>query len=138
MRRSPGRSYRFFTGTPLWPFGYSLSYTQWVLSWANQMPKIVSADVLERGVELSVNLTNTGQSINGVINRLHNMPSSRKSNKHFKSKIYCGVKLFRGQRRCERGVEGVVVFCCGEVPEFEFISSAFGLVSAADKIIICD
>ena len=22
-----GRTYRYFTGTPLWPFGYGLSYT---------------------------------------------------------------------------------------------------------------
>ena len=34
MRRSPGRSYRFYTGTPLWPFGFSLSYTRWSMEWA--------------------------------------------------------------------------------------------------------
>ena len=60
MRRSPGRSYRFYTGTPLWPFGHSLSYTQWVLSWTNPIPKIMSAGALEQGVNLHVNLTNTG------------------------------------------------------------------------------
>jgi hypothetical protein len=27
---SPGRTYRFFTGTPVLPFGYGLSYTTWV------------------------------------------------------------------------------------------------------------
>ncbi|KAI8612968.1 glycoside hydrolase superfamily [Chytriomyces sp. MP71] len=28
MREGPGRTYRFYTGTPLYPFGYGLSYTQ--------------------------------------------------------------------------------------------------------------
>jgi hypothetical protein len=27
---SPGRTYRFFTGTPVLPFGFGLSYTTWV------------------------------------------------------------------------------------------------------------
>ena len=27
MRSFPGRTYRFYTGTPLYPFGYGLSYT---------------------------------------------------------------------------------------------------------------
>lgn len=31
MTTHPGRSYRYFTGVPLWPFGYGLSYTQFSL-----------------------------------------------------------------------------------------------------------
>ena len=29
MRSGVGRTYRFYTGEPLWPFGHSLSYTTW-------------------------------------------------------------------------------------------------------------
>jgi hypothetical protein len=28
---NPGRTYRFFTGTPLWPFGHSLSFTSFAV-----------------------------------------------------------------------------------------------------------
>jgi beta-glucosidase-like glycosyl hydrolase len=34
MQAGPGRSYRFFTGKPLYEFGYGLSYTTFALSWA--------------------------------------------------------------------------------------------------------
>lgn len=30
---NPGRTYRFFTGTPVVPFGFGLSYTSFVYSW---------------------------------------------------------------------------------------------------------
>jgi beta-glucosidase len=29
---NPGRTYRFFQGTPLWPFGHSLSYTKFQIT----------------------------------------------------------------------------------------------------------
>jgi beta-D-xylosidase 4 len=32
---SPGRTYRFYNGTPLWHFGFGLSYTTFELTWAN-------------------------------------------------------------------------------------------------------
>ncbi|MEZ4699093.1 MAG: glycoside hydrolase family 3 C-terminal domain-containing protein [Rhodothermales bacterium] len=52
-----GRTYRFFEGEPLYPFGYGLSYT--TFSYANLR---TSAPVLPEGgrVEVSVEVTNTG------------------------------------------------------------------------------
>ena len=39
MRKAPGRSYRFYTGEPLWPFGFSGSYTTWEMVWAQPQPQ---------------------------------------------------------------------------------------------------
>lgn len=49
-----GRTYRYMTETPLYPFGYGLSYT----TFAYGKPEIVEAD--EKTVKLSVEITNTG------------------------------------------------------------------------------
>jgi len=33
MADSPGRTYRYYTGQPLWEFGFGLSYTTFNISW---------------------------------------------------------------------------------------------------------
>jgi len=52
-----GRTYRYFAGTPLWGFGYGLSYTNFKYS-----PIKLSAETLTAGAPLkaSVTVTNTG------------------------------------------------------------------------------
>ena len=55
-----GRSYRFYTGAPLWPFAYSGSYTTWAMAWAEHPPTLTTAE-LESGVRLAVRLRNTGR-----------------------------------------------------------------------------
>ncbi len=50
------RTYRYFTGTPLYPFGYGLSYTSF--SYSNLvLPKNIKAD---EGFKVSIDVTNTG------------------------------------------------------------------------------
>ena len=52
-----GRTYRYFTGTPLYPFGYGLSYTQF----AYDAPRL-SATLLQAGhtLQVSTRVRNTG------------------------------------------------------------------------------
>jgi beta-glucosidase len=52
-----GRTYRYFTGKPLWRFGYGLSYTMFTYS-----PVKLSADALKAGdpITATVTVTNSG------------------------------------------------------------------------------
>lgn len=63
MRSSPGRTYRFYREGPLWPFGFSLSYTSWgvalVGSSTTGMRASTQAAAVE-GLHFSVRVTNTG------------------------------------------------------------------------------
>jgi len=52
-----GRTYRYFTGEPLWPFGYGLSYTTFGYS-ALKVPEKVTAG---SQLTVSVTVTNTGK-----------------------------------------------------------------------------
>jgi beta-glucosidase len=56
--RMDGRTYRYFNGEPLWPFGYGLSYTSY--SYKNlQVPESVIAG---SDVKVKVDVTNNGKS----------------------------------------------------------------------------
>jgi len=50
------RTYRYFTGTPLYPFGYGLSYTSFSYSDLNVQDKAAAGD----NIKVSVTVTNTG------------------------------------------------------------------------------
>jgi len=52
-----GRTYRYFKGAPLYPFGYGLSYTTFAYSDINLKEKAETGD----SVKISVNVTNTGK-----------------------------------------------------------------------------
>jgi len=55
--RMAGRTYRYFTGTPVYGFGYGLSYTRF--AYAHPMVVPVDGDAA-RGLHVSVEVTNTG------------------------------------------------------------------------------
>mmetsp|Transcript_8016 Transcript_8016/g.8854 ORF Transcript_8016/g.8854 Transcript_8016/m.8854 type:complete len:761 (+) Transcript_8016:22-2304(+) len=63
MTNPPGRSYRYYTGTPLWTFGHGLSYTTFKMEWHNTTtgePHIVENDKAFE-LEYEVKVTNTGK-----------------------------------------------------------------------------
>lgn len=58
MTKAPGRTYRFYTGTPLWPFGYGLSYTTFRLQLLSSPSLAIGTK--SRKAEVAVELRNTG------------------------------------------------------------------------------
>ena len=46
---SPGRTYKWYTGTPIYEFGFGLHYTTFAFSWASSTPRTYAiADVVSR------------------------------------------------------------------------------------------
>jgi hypothetical protein len=63
MQAGPGRSYKFYTGTPLYSFGFGLSYTHFALKWAPHpptSPRLLTVDAAATTVAYTCTVTNTG------------------------------------------------------------------------------
>jgi beta-glucosidase len=69
--RMTGRTYRYFTGKPLYPFGYGLSYTRFAYSRLN-----LSTDAVQAGqdVQVSATVTNTGAVAGDEVAQLYLTP----------------------------------------------------------------
>ena len=63
-----GRTYRYFTGTPLYPFGYGLSYTKFSYSNLNVPTSAVDAG---QPVVVEATVTNTGASAGDEVAQLY-------------------------------------------------------------------
>ena len=74
-----GITYQYFDGTPLWPFGWGLSFTTFELEWESAPRQAAAADVLRDAVQqnaraawagglpaFSVSVTNTGNVTSDV------------------------------------------------------------------------
>jgi beta-glucosidase len=65
------RTYRYFTGEPLYPFGYGLSYTQFAYSSLKVNDKTLKAD---QTVNISVKIKNTGKVAGDEVVQLYVAP----------------------------------------------------------------
>eukprot|EP00743_Colponemidia_sp_Colp-15_P007755 GILK01008397.1.p1 GENE.GILK01008397.1~~GILK01008397.1.p1 ORF type:complete len:751 (-),score=119.29 GILK01008397.1:185-2437(-) len=73
MSASPGRTYRFYTGTPLWEFGFGLSYTTFNMWWysvrglrGSPPLRTLQAIQAKEVVNYRVNVMNTGSIAGGI------------------------------------------------------------------------
>jgi beta-glucosidase len=83
-----GRTYMYFKGEPLYPFGYGLSYT--AFSYANL--KASSAEVASDGtITVSVDVTNTGSRTGDEVVQLYVQ--------HLKSKVERPIEELKGFQR---------------------------------------
>jgi len=55
---NPGRSYRYYTGQPLWEFGFGLSYTQFRITWISSPESLIDTSGV---VSFRVKVQNIGQ-----------------------------------------------------------------------------
>jgi beta-glucosidase len=70
------RTYKYFTGAPLYPFGYGLSYTQFAYSWAKQPKKEYKANGT---IECTLNVKNTGAVSGDAVSQVYiKYPSGKK------------------------------------------------------------
>ena len=78
MTKAPGRSYRYYTGIPLYPFGYGLSYTTFEIIWwsAKSTYHPISNDGSEK-VVFFVNVTNTGKIVGDEVVQAYFSPSNK-------------------------------------------------------------
>jgi len=79
MSLAPGRTYKYYSGTPIWPFGWGLSYTQFSLQWYNASerdPVYTITNLREDAVAYKVNVTNTGTVAGDEVVQLYIKPSN--------------------------------------------------------------
>jgi beta-glucosidase len=86
--RMAGRTYRFFEGTPLYPFGHGLSYTTFAYKNVRTSDQRLSAD---GSLTVSVDVTNTGKVAGDEVVQLYVQ--------HMGSKVARPRKDLRGYRR---------------------------------------
>ena len=95
--RMAGHTYRFFAGTPLYPFGFGLSYT--TFTYANVRAARTRA-TLRDTVDVSVDVANTGSSAGDEVVQLYVAHTGHTVTRPIKDlRAYARVHLSPGERR---------------------------------------
>ena len=68
----PGRTYMFYKDTPVYPFGYGLSYTTWKYEWVQPLRTIINIQDIIQQARLSLNNNNNNNNNND--DKLFNAP----------------------------------------------------------------
>jgi len=80
MTTPPGRSYKYYTGSTLWPFGYGLSYTTFNLTWSTtqnmDVPKVMMIGDKNSLVTYTVKVTNVGTVTGDEVVQAYYSPSN--------------------------------------------------------------
>ena len=95
-----GRTYRYFRGTPLYPFGHGLSYTSFSYSGLRTSASSISAG---KAVTVSVNVTNSGKRAGDEVVQLyvrHTGSTVTRANRELRGFKRISLKL--GERRVVR------------------------------------
>lgn len=85
-----GRTYRYFEGSALFPFGYGLSYTDFIIGEARLSNKAIKSEALESGkrIKISIPVSNVGkisgtETVQVYVKRLDDMDGPRMSLRGF-------------------------------------------------------
>jgi len=78
MTTAPGRSYKYYTGATLWPFGFGLSYTQFNMTWSSllQNPQVLMIGDRNSFVTYTVKVTNVGTVTGDEVVQAYYTPSN--------------------------------------------------------------
>jgi len=91
-----GRTYRYFAGTPVYPFGYGLSYT--AFSYAPVAVEPVNGTA-EQGVKVTTEVTNTGDRDGEEVAELYLIPPAFDAAPRMALRGFERISLKAGERR---------------------------------------
>lgn len=124
MSTAPGRGYRYYTGSPLFPFGWGLSYTSFSLVWHEHAPAALTH--AHDSLQLYCDVTNTGARDGDEVLLVYFSPSSALGRLHDPRTVPLKKQLIAYQRvHVAAGATTTITFKI--TPEMLALSDAAGV-----------